>query len=254
MKQTIIAANWKMNKTLPEGKALTLELVEWLRTQQRTDLQIILLPSFIHLTTLHEWLTPDLPLTLGAQNCHEQAAGAFTGEVSSAMLASVGAQYVLVGHSERRLLHHEDHQVLARKVDAALAHGIQPIFCCGEPWEARTSSTQDTYIANQLAASLWHISATQMQQVTIAYEPVWAIGTGQTPDAAAIADMQKAIRAAIASHYTPSIAEGMTVLYGGSCNAKNVKDLVAIQGIDGVLVGNASLQATDFLPLLDAVR
>lgn len=250
MKPTIIAANWKMNKTLSEGQNLTMELIAWLRTQQREDLKVILIPSFIHLASIYPLLASDLLLDLGAQNCHEKLAGAFTGEVSSAMLASVGARYVLIGHSERRLLYHEDHVLLASKVDMALAHGIKPIFCCGEPWSERTTQAHDGYIAKQLTESLFHLSAEKLQEVIIAYEPVWAIGTGQTPDVNAIADMQNAIRALVARHYTAEIADHIAFLYGGSCNAKNVKDFISIAGIDGVLVGNASLQSNDFLQLL----
>jgi len=253
MKPTIIAANWKMNKTLQESKALTLEIMTWLRTQQREDLRVILFPSFIHLTTIHSLLTVELPLALGAQNCHEKLSGAFTGEVSSAMLVSAGVSYVLVGHSERRLLYHEDHPLLASKVAMILEASMQPIFCCGECWQERASNVQDAYIETQLVEGLFHLSAAQIQQVIIAYEPVWAIGTGKTPDAKVITEMQKSIRTVIVKHYNTGIAEGMKVLYGGSCNAKNVKEFISIDGVDGVLVGNASLQATDFLQLLEAI-
>lgn len=253
MQPTLIAANWKMHNTLSEGQELTSTLISWLRKQHPAELQIILLPSFIHLTAIHSLLASDLPLALGAQNCHEKASGAFTGEVSSAMLSSAGVQYVLVGHSERRGAYKEGHELLAAKVDAALGQGIRPIFCCGEPWHERTHNTHEAYIAKQLEESLLHLSPEQISQVIIAYEPVWAIGTGEFPDADAIVAMQKAIRAVIAGRYTAPIAEDMRLLYGGSCNAQNVKSFLAIAGIDGVLVGNASVQAKDFLPLLEAV-
>ncbi len=253
MKPILIAANWKMHKTLSEGQELTSTLINWLRRQKTSELQIILLPSFIHLTAIHSLLASDLPLALGAQNCHDKASGAFTGEVSSAMLASAGVQYVLVGHSERRGVYQEDHEVLAAKVDAALAEGIRPIFCCGEPSHERTQHTHEAYIVKQLEKSLLHLSPAQLAQVIIAYEPVWAIGTGHIPDADAIAAMQKSIRAVIARRYTPSLAEDVRLLYGGSCNAQNVQSFLAIEGVDGVLVGNASVQAKDFLPLLEAV-
>ncbi len=253
MRPTIVAANWKMNKTLQEGKLLTLEIMSWLRAHQREDLKLILLPSFIHLTTIHSLLTTELPLELGAQNCHEKLSGAFTGEVSSAMLVSAGAKYVLVGHSERRICYQEQKEILASKVSIALEAGMQPIFCCGERLQERESNAQDAYIETQLLEGLFHLSAAQIEQVIIAYEPVWAIGTGKTPDTKDIKEMQKSIRAAIAKYYSREIAEEIKVLYGGSCNAKNAKEFISIEGVDGVLVGNASLQATDFLQLLDAV-
>ncbi len=254
MKPTMIAANWKMHKTLQEGLELAQEIIIYLTTHPLPDAQVVLFPSFIHLGAIHRLLPPYLSLCLGAQNCHDQSSGAFTGEVSVSMLASVGASYVLVGHSERRQYFGESHELIARKIDAALRCKVRPIFCCGEPWNVREHNQHHAYIEKQVADSLFHLTAEQIQQVIIAYEPVWAIGTGKTPDTTAIASMQAVIRDTLARRYNTLVADGATLLYGGSCNANNVRDFIHIAGINGVLVGNASLHVKDFLHMLSALH
>lgn len=254
MKPTIIAANWKMHKTLQEGLEWVQEIMGYLTMHSLPSTQVVLLPSFIHLEAFHQLLPSYIALHLGAQNCHEKLSGAFTGEVSASMLASVGASYVLVGHSERRQYFAESHGQIARKIDAALQCNMQPIFCCGEPWEVRENNQHHEYIEQQIADSLFHLTAEQIKQVIIAYEPVWAIGTGKTPDIAAIAGMQAVIRDILAQQYGTSIADGITLLYGGSCNASNVRSFIRIAGINGVLVGNASLHVKDFLHMLRALQ
>lgn len=254
MKPTIIAANWKMHKTLQEGLELVQEIMIYLTAHPLPDVQVILFPSFIHLGAIHRLLPPSIYLCLGAQNCHEKLSGAFTGEISASMLASVGVRYVLVGHSERRQYLGESQEQIARKVDAALQCNVQPIFCCGEPWEVRERNQHHEYIEKQIADSLFHLAAEQVQQVIIAYEPVWAIGTSKTPDSVAIAGMQAVIRNVLAKQYNASIADRAMLLYGGSCNASNVRDFMHIAGIDGVLVGNASLHVKDFLHMLSALK
>jgi triosephosphate isomerase len=253
MKPTIIAANWKMHKTLQEGIEWIQEVITYLAMHASPSTQVILFPSFIHLKTIHQLVSPYTALHLGAQNCHDQLAGAFTGEVSASMLASVEVGYVLVGHSERRAYFTESHEQIARKIDAALQFNIQPIFCCGEPWNIREHNQHHEYIAKQIADSLFHLTAEQIQRLIIAYEPVWAIGTGRTPDKVAIAGMQAVIRDVLAQQYNTSIAENVPLLYGGSCHANNIRDFVHIAGINGVLIGNASLQAKDFLDMLNVL-
>jgi triosephosphate isomerase (TIM) len=250
MKPIIIAANWKMHKTLQEGLEWVQEFMGYLTMHSLPSTQVVLLPSFIHLESIRQLLPSYIALHLGAQDCHDQLSGAFTGEVSASMLASVGVCYVLVGHSERRQYCGESHELIARKIDAALQCNVRPIFCCGEPWEARELNQHHAYIEQQIADSLFHLAAEQIQQVIIAYEPVWAIGTGKTPDTVAIAGMQAGIRAILAQQYNNFIADDVTLLYGGSCNASNVTDFLRIAGINGVLVGNASLHVKDFLHML----
>lgn len=250
MKPTIIAANWKMHKSLKEGIELAQEIIIHLTTHPLPDVQVILLPSFLHLGAIHRLLPPSAALCLGAQNCHDQLFGAFTGEVSASMLASLGVRYVLVGHSERRQYVVESNELIARKVDAALQCGVRPIFCCGESWSVREGNQHYAYIEQQIADSLFHLTAEQIQQVVIAYEPVWAIGTGKTPDPVAIAGMQAGIRVILEKRYSSAISNRAILLYGGSCNANNVRDFIHIEGINGVLIGNASLQAKDFLDIL----
>ena len=178
----IVAANWKMHKNLGEGLELATQVIEMLHDSNPMEpiLQVVLLPSFIHLSAVHKLLSSTGYIHVGAQNCHEQGLGAFTGEVSASMLRSVGAKFVLIGHNERRTNFHEDSALLAQKVNAALLHGLQPIFCCGESSKARKEGDHNFFVHEQLVTGLFHLSATQMAKSIIAYEPVWAIGTGES--------------------------------------------------------------------------
>lgn len=254
MRPTIVAANWKMNKDFNEGLLLATELVQQLAEPGQHTAQVILLVPSIHLEALNRLLPAAGPLCLGAQNCHECASGAFTGELAAPMLQSVGAKFVLVGHSERRQYFGEDSPLLAQKVTTALTHGLRPIFCCGESQQIRAAGQQETFVNAQLAASLFHLTEAQIAQVIIAYEPVWAIGTGSTPAPAQVQAMHKAIRYTIAHRYSEEIAQSIPILYGGSCNAQNAPSFLACPDVDGGLIGKASLEADSFVAIVNSLK
>jgi triosephosphate isomerase len=253
MYPTIIVANWKMNKDFQEGLHLAKEITHFIQTNPLAHAQIILLPPFIHLEAIGKLLKPEDNIYLGAQNCHQQAAGGFTGEISVAMLASVGVRYVLVGHSERRHYFKEDNSLIAKKIDTILSYKLQPIFCCGEPLSIRESNEHYKFIEQQLTESIFHIPGEQIQQLMIAYEPVWAIGTGVTPSLAEIKDMQQEIRNILAKRYGNTLADNMVILYGGSCNINNIHNIVDLLGINGALIGGASLHFKEFIDILSTL-
>src|SRR5690606_9874643 len=192
-------------------------------------------------------------IDVGAQNCSEHEAGAYTGEVSAPMLRSIGVPYVILGHSERRQYFHEDSALLAKKVDIALKYGLTPIFCCGEPLDVREKSQHEALVKQQVQDALFHLDITDITKVVIAYEPVWAIGTGKTATAAQAQDMHAVIRKHLASRYDASTADAISVLYGGSVNAGNAKELFACPDVDGGLVGGASLKSRDFTDIVKAM-
>ncbi|MHB9147617.1 MAG: triose-phosphate isomerase [Candidatus Amoebophilus sp.] len=250
MHHTIIAANWKMNKNFQEGLQLAKEIIQFIQAEPLAGAQIILFPSFIHLEAISKLLTLDVNLHLGAQNCHEQIAGAFTGEVSAAMLASIDVRYVLVGHSERRQNFAEDNDLIAKKIDAILSCKLQPVFCCGESLSVRESNQHYAFIEQQIAESLFHLTPDELQQIIIAYEPIWAIGTGLVPSLTEIEEMQQTIRNILTKQYNTDLVDNMVILYGGSCNASNVTKLISLSGINGVLIGGASLHFKEFIHIL----
>jgi triosephosphate isomerase (TIM) len=252
----ILVANWKMHKTLEEGLAWVRAFIEQLEDTSIQDVSIILCPAFIHLAAINRLIanSPSKGLHLGAQNCHHEEAGAFTGEISAAMVHSVGAHYVLVGHSERRQYLGEDNSLLAAKVSRVLMQqGMRPIFCCGEDLATREKGLHISWVSQQLADSLWHLTELQIGQVIIAYEPVWAIGTGQIPSLPEIEEMHQAIKESLAQRYGNTVAAGIPILYGGSCNAQNAALLLSNPTIDGLLVGGATLQVSTFLPIVRAM-
>jgi triosephosphate isomerase len=251
MRQQIVAGNWKMNKTFAEGIELIQHVLESL--PQPRGLVVFATP-YIHLFEAGKLLQGRNGIHLAAQNCHYESRGAYTGEISAAMIASVGAGYVIIGHSERRQYFNETKEQLAKKVDQALAHGLRPIFCCGEPLEVRERDAQVPYVADQLRSSLFHLSENQFGQVAIAYEPIWAIGTGKTATTEQAQLMHEAIRKLIGEQYGAAVAADTTILYGGSCNATNAPELFRQPDVDGGLIGGASLQAEDFVAIVNALK
>ena len=254
MRPKIIAANWKMNKTLEEGAQLAKTVIQQLPTFPQHTTQIILIPSYIHLETIHKLLPPTGHIALGAQNCHESTCGPFTGEIASSMLQSVGVRFVLIGHSERRQYNKESPTLLARKATAALAHGIRPIFCCGEPEQIRVEGQTIAFIQQQLSDSLFHLSEAQIAQVIIAYEPIWAIGTGITPTPTQTQTIHAAIRSHLAQRYSKPTSQKIPILYGGSCNTQNAAHFSGCPDVDGGLIGSAALEADSFLGIVSAFR
>ncbi|MCG8475586.1 MAG: triose-phosphate isomerase [Cytophagales bacterium] len=248
MRKKIVAGNWKMNNTLEEGKKLTSEVINIVADELTDDVQVILGTPAIHLDSVGKLLKDAPKVALSAQNCSEHAAGAYTGEISAKMLTSVGAEYVILGHSERREYFNESNEQLAKKVDIALENGLTPIFCCGEALEIREAGTQNEYVCQQLTESLFHLSEEDFKKIVIAYEPIWAIGTGKTASAAQAQEMHAAIRAHLTSKYGAA-AEETSILYGGSCKPSNANEIFAGKDVDGGLIGGASLAARDFVEI-----
>lgn len=250
-RKKIVAGNWKMNKTYQDGMALVKEILE--KAPSRSKNTLVLATPFIHLAATTTSVKKRKYIKTAAQNCHQEAKGAYTGETSLDMIASIGAEYVLVGHSERRQYFAESNALLASKVNAALAQGITPIFCCGEALDIREAGTHEKYVAQQLNESLFHLNEVDFAKVVIAYEPIWAIGTGVTASSAQAQEMHKALRGVIRKQYSAKVANNTSILYGGSCNAKNAAELFAQPDVDGGLIGGASLIADDFLTIFNAL-
>lgn len=249
MRKKIVAGNWKMNKNMEEGLSLASEIIHISKDEiNNSEVQIILNPPFIHLSAIAQ-LLKESTIALGAQNCYEKESGAYTGEISVQMLKSVPVTYTIIGHSERREYFEESNEMLKNKTDLLLATGITPIFCCGESLEIREAGTHVDFVNNQIKESLFDLSAEDFQKIVIAYEPIWAIGTGKTATAAQAQDMQATIRQTIANKYGQEVAEEISILYGGSVKPANAKELFACPDVDGGLIGGASLKARDFIEI-----
>jgi triosephosphate isomerase (TIM) len=249
MRKKIVAGNWKMNKDLNEGLKLASEVINMAKDEVNTNTALVLCAPFIHLASLSNLLKGEKNVFLGAQNCYTKASGAYTGEVSVSMLKSVGVQYVIIGHSERREYFKETNQQLADKVNIVLENGLLPIFCCGETLDERNSGKHVDIVKSQITESLFHLSEPQLKNVVIAYEPVWAIGTGVTASTEQAQEMHKVIREHLASKYGQNVANEISILYGGSCKPSNSKELFACPDIDGGLIGGASLVSRDFIDI-----
>lgn len=250
MRKNIVAGNWKMNMTLQEGIALAKELNETL-TAEKPNCDVVICTPFIHLASIAQFLNQDI-IGLGAENCADKEKGAYTGEVSAAMVKSTGAQYVILGHSERRGYYNETPEILKEKVLLALANGLKVIFCIGESLEEREADKQNEIVKAELEGSVFNLSPEEFKNIIIAYEPIWAIGTGKTASAEQAEEIHAYIRSVIAEKYGEQIADDTTILYGGSCKASNAKELFSKPDIDGGLIGGASLKAADFKGIIDA--
>lgn len=250
MRQKIVAGNWKMNNTLDEGKKLASEVLE--KATGSEEAQIVLGTPFIHLTSVVESVGGKKGIEVSAQNCSNKASGAYTGEISAAMVKSTGANYVILGHSERREYFKESNEELAAKVDIALANDLTPIFCCGEPLEIREADTQFEYVTKQLTESLFHLSTEDFGKIAIAYEPIWAIGTGKTATSEQAQEMHAVLRKHLAEKFGDEAAANCSILYGGSCKPSNAQELFANEDVDGGLIGGASLNADDFIAIVNS--
>lgn len=251
MRTNIVAGNWKMNTTFEEADNLIFEIVEFLKANPQKDTAVIVCPPalYLELATDH---AQESVLLVGAQNISNHESGAYTGEISAGMLASMDVDYTIIGHSERRKYFMESHEVLAEKVNMALKHNIAPIFCCGEVLPEREAGTHFEVVKKQLKESLFHVGKVDFGNVVIAYEPVWAIGTGVTASPEQAQEMHAYIRGLVAEHYGKEVAENTTILYGGSCNAANARDLFSNVDVDGGLIGGASLKAEDFTTIIQS--
>jgi len=250
MRKNIVAGNWKMNKTLQEGLALAIELNEAL-AGSTPNCDVVIGTPAIHLASVAAAIDTT-KIGVAAQKCANKESGAYTGEISAAMVKSTGANYVILGHSERREYYGETSAILNEKVALALANGLTPIYCCGEALEVRNANKQNAYVKTQLEETVFNLSADDFKKIVIAYEPIWAIGTGVTASTEQAQDMLAFIRTIIAEKFGKEIAENTSILYGGSCNAKNAAELFSQPDIDGGLIGGASLKVEDFKAIIDA--
>jgi triosephosphate isomerase (TIM) len=249
MRKKIVAGNWKCNTTLQEGVELAKAVDALVASEASDDVDVVLGTPFTHLTKVVESVNTDR-IGVAAQNCAAEAKGAFTGEVSATMVKSTGANYVILGHSERREYYGETSATLNKKLALALENGLTPIYCCGEPLNIRETGTQNNYVKTQLEETIFNLSPEDFKKLVIAYEPIWAIGTGRTATSEQAQEIHAFIRSIIAEKFGEEIAEGVSILYGGSCNAKNAKELFANNDVDGGLIGGASLKAEDFLEII----
>lgn len=250
MRKKIVAGNWKMNTNLQEGVALAKEINEALKAAQPKCDVIIAVP-FTHLASINAVIDP-AKLGLGAENCANHKSGAYTGEVSAPMVASTGATYVILGHSERRQYYGETSEILKEKVALALENNLTPIFCIGEMLEERENGTYNEVVKKQIEEALFNLSAEDFGKIILAYEPVWAIGTGKTATDDQAEDMHAFIRGVIADRYGKEVAENTSILYGGSCKPSNAPQLFAKPDVDGGLIGGASLECGSFMGIVNA--
>ena len=252
MRKNIVAGNWKMNTTLEEGLVLAKSLYNTL-SNKTIHCDVVIGAPFTHLASIVDAIDTNL-IGVAAQNAADKAKGAYTGEVSAAMVASTGAKYVILGHSERRTYYHDTPAILKTKVELALASQLTPIFCIGEILAEREAGIHFEVVDAQLNESLFDLTAEDFSKLVIAYEPVWAIGTGVTATAAQAQEIHAHIRQTIAAKYGTEIADNTTILYGGSCNAGNAKELFSNPDVDGGLIGGASLSVENFLPIIEAFQ
>lgn len=253
MRKQIAAANWKMNLTLAEGEQLLNDILTKLH-ELKTGQEAVFAIPFPYLAMAQQKLAGKQHVFVAAQNCYSKKNGAYTGEVSVEMLQSLGIQYVVLGHSERREYFNESNQLLAEKLNICLEYKMTPIFCCGEPLVIREAGTQNEYVTKQLEESLYHLSGEQLQKVVIAYEPIWAIGTGKTASSGQAQEMHAYIRAQLAGKYGKTIADSISILYGGSVKAANAVEIFQQPDVDGGLVGGASLLADEFVAIINALK
>lgn len=245
-RKQIAAGNWKMNTDYNGGRDLAKAVVAGL---QPSDVLVVLGAPYIHLKNISGIIQDVSNIKLAAQNCHQEESGAYTGEISAAMLKSCGVDFVILGHSERREYFGEKDELIARKIDIVLRHGMQPIYCCGERLEVREAGKHEELVGEQVKAALFHLSKEQMGQVVVAYEPVWAIGTGRTASPEQAQEMHRHIRSLLQKKFGKEVANATSILYGGSVKPDNARELFGQPDVDGGLVGGASLKAKDFLEI-----
>ncbi|MDP4266163.1 MAG: triose-phosphate isomerase [Bacteroidota bacterium] len=252
MRKKIVAGNWKMNKNLNDGIQLIKEIIDLTNSEVIEDVEIIIAPPFIHLNKAVELLKNNKSIGVSAQNCNQFESGAYTGEISAQMLSSIGVKYVILGHSERRAYFNETNETLALKVAIALKNNLIPIYCCGETLKQRESGMHFNIIDEQINDGLFNLTESDFRKVIIAYEPVWAIGTGVNAKPEEAQEMHSHIRELIIKGYGKSVGDDTSILYGGSCNHSNAAVLFANHDVDGGLIGGASLKSRDFVEIIKA--
>jgi triosephosphate isomerase (TIM) len=253
MRRQIAAANWKMNCTYQQGEKLLDDILK-ANIALAPQRHAIFAVPFPYLIMANSEVSNEQNYAIAAQNCYNKKSGAYTGEVSAEMLDSINIRYCVVGHSERREYFNESNQVLAEKLNLLLENRITPIFCCGEPLAIREAGTQNAYVEKQLKESLFHLTAEQLAGIIIAYEPIWAIGTGKTATTAQAQEMHAYLRSVLAKQYGAEVADEVSILYGGSVKGTNANELFSCPDVDGGLVGGASLVANDFIEIIKALK
>lgn len=253
MRKQIAAANWKMNLTLEQGEKLLNDILET-SFNLNDERQVVFAVPFPYLQMAQQKIAGMQNIFIAAQNCYSKKSGAYTGEVSVEMLQSLGIKVVVLGHSERREYFNESNSFLADKINICLEYNITPIFCCGEPLSIREANTQNAFVEKQLQESLFHLSDEQIQKIVIAYEPIWAIGTGKTASNEQAQEMHAHLRKTIETQYSSAIADSISILYGGSVKAANAKEIFSQPDVDGGLVGGASLIAAEFTAIINALK
>lgn len=253
MRKQIAAANWKMNLTLQQGEQLLDAIIAKPHSLSANQQAVFAVP-FPYLAMAQQKVAGKNNVFIAAQNCYSKKSGAYTGETSVEMLQSLGISVVVLGHSERREYFNESNQLLADKVNICLEYNMTPIFCCGEPLNIREANTQNEYVAKQLEESLFHLSAEQIQKVVIAYEPIWAIGTGKTATSEQAQEMHAYLRSVLAGKYGNDVADNISILYGGSVKGANAKEIFSQPDVDGGLVGGASLNADEFVTIINSLK
>lgn len=248
MRKNIVAGNWKMNTDFSEAKKLITEIVCDINNDTT---EVIVAPPFVNLKTVVK-ATKNSKIKVAAQNMHQEVSGAYTGEVSGMMLKSIGVNHVILGHSERRAYFNETNELLKQKVTSALEQGFTVIFCFGEELAERKANTQEAVVEKQLSEALFHLKDNAYRNIILAYEPVWAIGTGETATPEQAQEMHAYVRALVEKQYTPEIANNISILYGGSVKPTNAKELFSKPDVDGGLIGGAALKANDFLTIVSA--
>ena len=253
MRKQIAAANWKMNLTLQQAETLITDLMAS-PIKLTANQEAVFGVPFPYLVNIRNIIAGNESFLLAAQNCCTKVSGAYTGEVSVEMLKSIGIPYVIIGHSERREYFNETNSILADKVNICFEYALKPIFCCGEALDIREAGTQNSYVENQLKESLFHLSEAQLTGFVIAYEPIWAIGTGKTASSEQAQEMHAHIRRVFAAQYNDEVANSISILYGGSVKAANAKEIFGQPDVDGGLVGGASLVATEFTTIINSLK
>ncbi|MEP7106893.1 MAG: triose-phosphate isomerase [Ferruginibacter sp.] len=253
MRKQIAAANWKMNLTFQQAEVLIGNILTS-PFELNENRELVFGVPFPYLVHMQNIIAGRQNVLVAAQNCYGKVSGAYTGEVSVEMLKSIGVPYVIIGHSERREYFKETNMMLSEKVSICLDFGLKPIFCCGEALAIRDAGTQNSYVANQLKESLFHLSEEHLKGFVIAYEPIWAIGTGKTATSGQAQEMHAYIRSVLASQYSNELADSVSILYGGSVKASNAKEIFGQPDVDGGLVGGSSLVATEFSTIINSLK
>ena len=254
MQKKFLIANWKMNLNLEDAKKLVTTILTDFKNNSFANVNTIFCVPFVYIDAIKKTITGTKNIFVGAQNCNDNQKGAFTGEISSDMLKSFGVDYVILGHSERRILYHETNELIANKISQSLKSSVYPIFCCGETLKERQNNTYFDYIENQINKSLFHLDAERFSKILIAYEPVWSIGTGQTAKLNEIEEVHNFIRKKIKKKFGKRISENTPVLYGGSVNQENANHIFSLPNVNGGLIGGASLKSNDFLAIIKSLN